>query len=240
MVSMLEAAVDLGQRGFRVHPCRPEDKRPYTRWTHTATTDADSIAAMWRRHPDALIAIRTGDGLVVVDDDRGRPQPDPSLPPTLVARTRSRGWHYYYRCHTPVGNAVGILPGIDLRGENGYVIAPPSPGWEWHWGLLDGWASAPMLPELFKVAAARLNNERAGRRFEVREHVPAGERHDYLVRYAGWAAQEMDLTDTEALTEEIFEHALTVCEPWPADHLRTVRRNLRKMARWVLEVEARG
>ena len=237
-MNLLEAAVDLGQQGFRVHPCRPSDKRPYTRWTHTATTDADSIAAMWRRHPDALIAVRTGDGLVVVDDDRGLAEPDPSLPLTMIARTRSRGWHHYYRCTQPIGNAVGILPGVDLRGQNGYVIAPPSPGWEWHTPM----AYLPMatLPELFKVAAARLNNERAGRRFEIREHVPAGERHDYLVRYAGWVVKELDLNDEDDIVAELEEHAAIVCEPWPADHLRAVRRNLRKMARWVLEVEARG
>lgn len=234
-MTLLEAAVDLGKQGFRVHPCRPSDKRPYTQWTQTATTDADSIRAMWRRHPDALIAIRTGDGLVVVDDDRAMVEPDPSLPPTLIARTRSRGWHYYYRCPTPVGNAVGILPGVDLRGQNGYVIAPPSPGWEW----ANDHAMTP-LPELFKVAAARRASEASGRRFEIRAHVPAGERHDYLVRYAGWIVKELDLDTVNDLSFELEDHATLVCEPWSPHHWEDVRRNLRKIARWVLEVDARG
>jgi len=48
------------------------------------------------------------------------------LPKTPCVRT-SKGHHYYFR-HPGgrIGNSVGLLPGLDIRGDGGYVIAPPS------------------------------------------------------------------------------------------------------------------
>jgi hypothetical protein len=30
-----------------------------------------------------------------------------------------------------IGSRAGIAPGIDVRGNGGYVIVPPSPGYRW-------------------------------------------------------------------------------------------------------------
>jgi len=50
------------------------------------------------------------------------------LPPTLTVKT-SKGWHLYFR--VPVGVVVGnsqgtLANGIDVRGDGGYVMVPPS------------------------------------------------------------------------------------------------------------------
>ncbi len=48
------------------------------------------------------------------------------VPQTPRVRT-ARGWHLYFRWPGhPVANAVGILPGVDLRGDGGYVVGPGS------------------------------------------------------------------------------------------------------------------
>lgn len=52
------------------------------------------------------------------------------LPPTRVVRT-ARGWHYWYRHPgTPIPNTVQLFgataPAIDIRGDGGIVVAPPS------------------------------------------------------------------------------------------------------------------
>ncbi len=232
MIALAEAAVDLGRRGFRVHPLKAKDQ-PHTAYSRTATSIEADIAAFWRRWPDALIGICTGDGLVVIDDDNGHDDPDPELPATLTARTATRGWHYYYRCDLPIRNSVGKLaPGVDVRGQGGYVVAPPSEGRTW----VDIDTPIAVLPDL--LLAACLREEACARAtFEPRAHVAAGERHDYLVRVAGWMLA-VELVDSYAdLRDLVLEHALDVCEPWAPEELPAVRKNIAGIVRWVLARE---
>jgi hypothetical protein len=123
------------------------DKRPATaHGLKDATTDPDQIRAWWSRTPDANIGIPTGavSGLVVIDVDNGQ-EGDLSLakleadhgpmPTTLVVVTpgdredgKAPGRHIYVR-HPggKVKNSAGKLgPGLDVRGDGGYVVAPPS------------------------------------------------------------------------------------------------------------------
>lgn len=79
---------------------------------------------------------------------------DADLMPFLkIAKTKSGGYHIYYRCEVIDGNKkLALRPAtpaelkanpqlkqvvvIETRGEAGYVIAPPSPGYEWADGTL--------------------------------------------------------------------------------------------------------
>jgi hypothetical protein len=105
-----------------------------------ATTDRLTIAAWWDRWPAANVAIRTGvpSGLVVIDvdpDHGGAASLDAlvashgPLPDGRRVRTGSGG-HHYYLAHpgTSVRNDTGtrLGTGVDIRGDGGYVIAPPS------------------------------------------------------------------------------------------------------------------
>ncbi|GAA3962854.1 hypothetical protein Aau02nite_81820 [Amorphoplanes auranticolor] len=100
---------------------------------YAATTDPDRIAAMLAAVPRGLLAIRTGtaSGLAVVDIDPrngGRPIAE-LMPPTRCVRSGSGGWHLYYR--HPGGTLAANLdhrghPGIDIKADGGYVVAPPS------------------------------------------------------------------------------------------------------------------
>lgn len=99
---------------------------------YAATTDPDRIRAMRAAVPRGMLAVRTGapSGIVVVDIDPangGRVHPE-LMPPTAYVRTGSGGLHLYYQ-HPghPVPCSAGRLsPGIDVRGDGGYVILPPS------------------------------------------------------------------------------------------------------------------
>lgn len=54
------------------------------------------------------------------------------LPPTFVAQTMNGGCHLYFADPGGIKNSAGeVAPGIDVRGERGYVVAPPSPGYTW-------------------------------------------------------------------------------------------------------------
>lgn len=104
-----------------------------------ATTDAQLIKEWWAVYPDANIGIATGtiSGIVVLDIDPAH-QGDRTLsrlmdrlgdlPPTWTVETGGGGNHVYFRHPSAeVRNSAGKLgPGLDVRGEGGYVVAPPS------------------------------------------------------------------------------------------------------------------
>lgn len=104
-----------------------------------ATTDPDIIAGWWARWPDANVGIATGRGLVVIDIDPGHDGDGTlvdlkrtlgALPDTVEVITGSGGRHIYLEAPVEVrnsqGNAGGLGAGVDVRGDGGYVVAPPS------------------------------------------------------------------------------------------------------------------
>ncbi|MER7003553.1 bifunctional DNA primase/polymerase [Dactylosporangium sp. NPDC000555] len=98
---------------------------------YAATLDPDRIQAMCTLHPGGLLAIRTGvvSALAVLDID---PRNGGALDPVLMPRTRcvasgGGGWHLYYR--HPGGTLAAKLPGhpgVDIKADGGYIVAPPS------------------------------------------------------------------------------------------------------------------
>jgi hypothetical protein len=106
-----------------------------------ASTDKRVVDAWWKRWPQANVATRTGaeSGLVVVDIDPPRgldslaalERVHAPLDRAAVVRTGRGGVHFYLG-HPGTGARVAnrassvLGPGIDVRGDGGYVIAPPS------------------------------------------------------------------------------------------------------------------
>lgn len=142
MNEIFEAAVKYAKRGWSVFPVR-KNKTPYTpNGFHNATTDIRTIERWWKEHPDANVGIATGSmshGLTVIDidiDDNKGIHGDESFRDwcddegvfidSLTAVTGRGGKHLYFTSTYPYGNKTGVLPGVDIRGEGGYVIAPPS------------------------------------------------------------------------------------------------------------------
>lgn len=195
--------------GSRVHPLRPGSKLPLLNdWPRRASTDPVTIAVWFRQWPDAGIAIATGDasGVVVVDVDP-RHGGDESLhelerehgeiPATWRCLTAGAGLHLYFR-HPGgrVGNAVGLWPGIDLRGDGGYVVAPPTVldggrayAWEIGYGPHEVPLADPPAWLLERIrrpatgADARPTEEWAAL---VRGPIVAGSRNDAVARLAGY------------------------------------------------------
>jgi hypothetical protein len=106
-----------------------------------ATTDPEVIRAWWTRHPTANIGMATGSGsgllVIDVDLDKGGFESLAALihrykewPDTPTVRTGGGGIHFYFRFpeDAEIRNDVGrkLGPGIDVRGEGGYVLLPPS------------------------------------------------------------------------------------------------------------------
>lgn len=119
VIDTLSAALEYASRGWRVFPVR--GKVPVTpRGYLDATTDTETIRSWWSGG-DLGVAIATGNGLVVVDLDRRHTRDPGSFPRTRTVRT-GHGWHLYYSGES----RCAVTADYDLRGEGGYVVAPPS------------------------------------------------------------------------------------------------------------------
>lgn len=164
---MIEAALKYHEKGMSVFPVNPNTKKPLVEWKkyQTERPTIDQLHA-WFDRTNNGIAIVTGkiSDTFVVDFDRYKPGfseedalkliPDSINAPTV--QTMNKGQHLYFR--NPEINAsimAGVAPGIDYRGEGGYVVAPPSrsmTGAEYTWLVSLDECERPSLPDSFKNA----------------------------------------------------------------------------------------
>lgn len=155
---VLAGALSVARRGWYVFPCAGKNPR-IKDWPNKASVDEKTVKTWWERWPDSNVGVACGpSGLWVidVDDDDGRAwvaQAD--LPATLSVRTGSGGEHYYFqRGDHLLGNTAKRVPGIDTRGDGGFVVVPPSihpeTGQAYEWGPRSRIADVPgRLVEIF-------------------------------------------------------------------------------------------
>jgi hypothetical protein len=137
---MLAAALDYAAQGYAVFPCRPNAKEPAChRGFHDATTNSARIRRWWLANPSYNIAIATGiissafvfdiDGAIGAETLETFEAKYGSLPATRISST-SGGCHFWFRADRTVpcrvGGQGGFPPGLDIRADGGYAIAPPS------------------------------------------------------------------------------------------------------------------
>ena len=162
---LLDAALFYAMLGMAVFPghgvtpegrctcgtvdCGSPGKHPHIKqWQQDASTDAETIRRWWRRWPSANVCIATGStsGIVVLDVDprhggaeslKTLEREHGSLPKTPTVITGGGGLHHYFvHPGKRVPNKVNVFPGIDIRGDGGFVVAPPSrhvSGEEYSW-----------------------------------------------------------------------------------------------------------
>ena len=132
--------------GWSLLPIKPRAKTPLGRllpvgedgrptWIPFQTTPPliDDVERWLDSEPAMNIGVVCGavSGIIVLDQDGDQGAHSlkyRDIPDTVQART-PHGWHHYFR-HPgfPVPNRAGLLPKVDVRGDGGYVVAPPSLG----------------------------------------------------------------------------------------------------------------
>jgi hypothetical protein len=143
-ISLVEGALKWASAGVPVFPTG-YDKRPLTKNGHKdASTDPNTIAGMFEQAGSRVHGIggRMGKeaGLFAIDADVYKPgeagasanafiedlQRAGLLPETQVHRTRSGGVHYIFESESDWPN-VNPVSGVEVKGEGGYIILPPTP-----------------------------------------------------------------------------------------------------------------
>jgi len=244
------------EMGLPVFPC-DDQKRPMTQHGfRDATKDPETIRRSFRNA--AMIGIPTGEasGFFVLDlDCKNGAQGlewlaahEARLPQTRRHRTRSGGIHLLFTMpagRTIRNSASKVGPGVDVRGTGGYIIAPPSDGYDvvdpatiaeapaWLLDLIDP-PAAPRVADLPKYGAdlpkSRPSQSGDGTRYGLQAldnecqailSAPDGAKHDTLNRAAfsiGGLVAAGELAEGPAL------HALASslagiasrCEDYPA------------------------
>jgi len=142
---VVEHALAYAERGWPVFPCNL-NKHPLTRnGFKDASTDPTQIRTWWTQWPKAMIGVPMGraSGVFALDPDVPEKPGEPDgfarwqalLAEHGAVHTHSHespsgGLHVLFRWDEkrPVSNKEGLLKGsgINVRGEGGYIIVPPS------------------------------------------------------------------------------------------------------------------
>ncbi|MBA3724766.1 MAG: bifunctional DNA primase/polymerase [Candidatus Levybacteria bacterium] len=138
--------------GFSVIPT--QGKKPLVAWQQYSKEKPTKleIEEWWTKWPDADVACPTGivSNLVVVDVDGGDV---PSLPTTVTSETSPGHYQYFFK-HPgfPIQNSAKVVANnIDIRGDGGFVVLPPSRHFNKETGEQDftyKWNNSPEKTEL--------------------------------------------------------------------------------------------
>lgn len=170
-----------------------------------ASSDPQAIREWWAVYPDANIGIATGDasGIVVVDidpDDGGErtlhnlEQRFGQLPETWCALTGGDGYHFLFKMpRLDIRNSAGTIgPGIDIRGNGGYIVAPPSlhesgKRYEWSPILHPDRVELVDVPSwlLERMVTRRPDPASSDRPKTLPATIPKGERNSWMASIAG-------------------------------------------------------
>jgi hypothetical protein len=203
-----------------------------------ASGDVDQIEDWWECWPDANIGIRTGaaSGIVVLDVDTPKggtatvdalERAHGPLPATPTVQTGSGGYHLYFT-HPggTVRNSAGRLgDGVDVRGDGGYVVAPPSmhtTGKPYVWMTPLDTTPLTDAPSWLSADATPLTN---GSAVSAATAIPEGTRNATLTSLAGRLRRD-GLNEAEMLAALLAVNNRRCTPPLPASEVSTIAHSI--------------
>lgn len=184
----LEAALKYLSKRWPVFPVTPDTKKPclesWKEYQNRLPTEAE-IEKWWIDWPWANIALATGKfaGVSVVDVDPRHEGSIEGLSDTVKAQTGGGGWHYFYKYSAGCHSQNGIVTGIDLKSDGGYVILAPSTHAS---GNKYKWITPPFVNDFTELPEQFLNNSRDSKFDpEILRGVPEGKRNESAASVVG-------------------------------------------------------
>ena len=219
-------------RGWSLLPLRSHDKRPLVAWEplQSSHPSAEQVADWFGRWPDANIGIVTGEisNLIVLDIDP-KHGGDASLDrlerqfgqlPATIEVTTGGGGHHFYFAHPGglIRSRTGLAQGVDLRGDGGYIVAPPSihpSGHPYLWAVGHSPEDVALaaLPRwiLLESGGIRARRTPSDWRRLVREGVPEGQRNSSIAALTGHLLRHQ--VDPEVVLELLLSWNRMRCRP---------------------------
>jgi predicted P-loop ATPase len=228
--TQLDFALYYASRGWPVFPlhkiigekcscgayaCSYAGKHPRIKGGHnSASIDPDIIKAWWRKFQGANVGLQTGNGLIVIDVDPRHGGTEsmaslPQLPETLETSTGGAGRHLLFSVKEKVPNSKSLLgPGIDIRGDGGYIVAPPSNHVS---GGIYQWANSVDIAPLPEWVFTALKKPHHSALPPMPDVVIHGSRNDTLFKYAAkLRSQGLEYSEIYAALNAINENR---CRP---------------------------
>lgn len=233
--TILEAALEYCSFSWCVIPIYAHGKEPLVPWKgyQSGHATVKQVRAWWTGWPDANVGIVTGaiSNLVVLDVDGPTGEATlarlieeyGSLPKTPESRT-GHGRHLYFKHPgTPVRTTAGKLgEGLDVRGDGGYVIAPPSvheSGARYQWTAAFAQKKLADLPDwLVKLLASSLSARNENSEDST---IYEGQRNETLTKLGG--AMRRHGADETTIIDTLRQENQRRCEPpLSDDEVRTI------------------
>lgn len=175
-----------------------EDKKPLIKWQkyQNERMSKRELKRLFNQFPKANLAVITGriSNLIIVDIDPrhgGTCNLFENIK-TVKSKTGGDGFHYFFKYKEGIKNKANIKPGIDIRGEGGYAILPPSlhqSGNRYKWIVApDTEIEIAELPESIKQLLVDEKKPRRNKRSfkpEILKGVKKGSRNDSAASIVG-------------------------------------------------------
>jgi Bifunctional DNA primase/polymerase, N-terminal/AAA domain/Primase C terminal 1 (PriCT-1) len=242
MTTLPPDIVNLASEGRRLFPVHSRGKTPLLKeWQHRASAKVDQLTAWHQHYRGCNWGMATGpmSGTWILDLDGEQASRffldlkansgDDRWTNTRAVKT-AKGRHVWFKYPAvPIGNSVGqISQGVDVRGDGGFVVIPPS---EHESGVHYSWltpADAPVLPApdvlLNLLAKPKQVSPPNG---TGKTRITQGERNTRLTQVAG--AMRHYGMEPDAIYAALALHNATYCEPPLSEHeVRTISRSVSK------------
>ena len=243
-----EAAITYIKQGFAVIPLEVKGKRPLTaHGVKDATMDPVIVQSWWDKWENANIGIATGQvsgGLCVIDMDvdenkgldgwrtlRDWQDKHGIIAPSWLCKTGRGGYHYYFLSNEPIQNRVAVIPGVDVRGDGGYVVAPPSvhpngTAYEWDEKCHPEEVALHLIDDNIRFLLNK-GTTRTALKYLAPTIIPEGERNHTLFRLA-CSLQAKGLSDQAIFAAVSTENDTKCNPPLPIRDIETIVKSVQK------------
>ena len=243
---MLDHALGYVKQGYSIFPVawwptgkEKKPKRPLVAWEQFQTqkpTEAD-IRYWWKQWPHAAIGLVTGEinGIIVVDAER-----DANFSlfgcdkiETPTSATGGGGRHYFF-AYEPTRNATKFAPFYDIRGDGGYVIAPPSKhesGGVYEWLTPFGTSPLAPFPNNVREALKQIGeSQRKSVTSILSEITQEGSRNDTAASVVGKLLSRFKPSEWESMAWPLLQgwNEAKTSSPLDNDELRAVYESIGK------------
>ncbi len=195
---LIAEALQMLSLGFSVIPLRERSKEPLINWKEYQSRRAsESEVREWlKKWPDINVGVVTGaiSNVTVLDLDGIQGlmwlAKNPHVSSSTITLSGSGGKHLWFLNDPTIRNSASkIAPGVDIRGEGGYVVVPPSihPS-----GRRYRWVSTPKFTALSAFPTDIITNISPSQTIVGSQNTAAGSNTAFTPKPEGWVSEALE------------------------------------------------